>query len=415
MFERLKGWLGSKLMAATFRDPPDWLYEAFAGYRSSSGVSVNPNSAQSLAVYYACISAISQDLAKLPKRIVFDNGDGTADTSPDHPYWDMLSIAPNPAMTGFSFYEIMTAIVLGWGNAVAQIVRTSRRQAKWLIPIMPQRLTIRQDQNTGLLTYEVRGYDGKRVSTLGQDDVVHVPGLGDGIIGQSVCSVLRESLGVGMAAQQYAGAFFKNGAAIGGVLEYPGTLKPQMLEELRENWTKQYAGSTKAGSTPILQGGMKFVRVGIPPDEAQFLETRKFQAEEVCRPFRIPLHKVQILEHATFTNIEHQAKEYVDDTLTPWMRKFEQEIDRKLLAGTKFRFVFSADQLLRGDQLARSEYLRRMWTMGGMSRNEVRASEGLNPVDGGDDYWAPANMAPIGTVRTNQLAQAKGVAAMTVG
>ncbi len=389
------------------RNPSAWLHNWSYSGVTHSGVNVSHHSVMGLSTYYACIRAISEDLGKTP-MIVFKRSSETAkDRAPGHKYYQMLHDFPNEEMESLTFRETLTSHALAWGNGYAEIARDARGEAIALYPIHPSRVVIRRDEN-GKIVYDVFGTDMiqgqsiSRVDRLRAENMLHIRGLGaEGLYGYSILQVARESLGLSIAAQTYGAAFFANGAHISGVLEHPGNLTDIALTHLRDSWQELYSGANNSGKPAILEEGMKYTKIGIPPDEAQYLETRNFQVREVARWFRMPLHKVQDLADASFNNIEHQSLDYLTDTLTPWIVRWEQQIKRKLFHDDPEHFAeFFLLGLLRSDTRSRSNFYRVMLSLGALSPNEIRSAENMNPIGPEGDlyYIASNNLTPINTV-----------------
>ncbi len=235
---------------------------------------------------------------------------------------------------------------------------------------------------------------------LRYEDVWHIPGLGfDGLIGYSPIAMAKNAVGLTIAAEEYGSAFLKNGASPGGVLEHPGVLKNP--DKVRESWNQIYQGSGNAHRVAVLEEGMHFTPITLKPDELQFLETRKFQLEEVCRLFRIPPHLVQSLDHATFSNIENQSLEFVKYTLDPWVIRWEQALQKALLLpGEKGKYVIklNVDGLLRGDYKSRMEGYSIGRQNGWLSANDIRELENMNPIpeeEGGNLYLVNGAMCKL--------------------
>ena len=231
-------------------------------------------------------------------------------------------------------------------------------------------------------------------------DMIHIKGLSlDGIQGKSPIECAAETLGISLALDKHAGAFFKNGANVGGILKHPGTLKPETAKRLRESWSSNYAGSNNTGKTAILEEGMEFQARTIPNNQAQFIESREYQISDICRIFRVPNHLVNDLSSATYSNIEAQQIDFVVHTITPWIKRIESELNGKLIPfkqrGKEY-FKFNLNAILRGDSKARADYYRTLVNIGVMSPDEVRKLEDLNSVGGAsEDYYMQSNMLPI--------------------
>ena len=373
---------------STLSRPSSWLVNTLTGGSTASGIVVNENTALNYSVVYAAVRLLSESVASLPLHTYKQMG-ADKERDREHPVARLLASSPNTQMTSYTFRETIQAHALTWGNGYAEIVRDGSGTATALIPVTPDR--VRPDINKeGKVIYVVDDQ-----VTLEQDQMLHLAGLGfDGIQGYSIIQLSRECLALGMAAEKFGSAFFGNGTRLGGVLEHPGKLSKEGAERLRESWAQAYSGTGSVGKTALLEEGMKWTSLGIPPDDAQFLETRKFQIDEVARWFGVPPHMIGSMEHATFSNIEHQQIEFVTHTLRPWLVRWEQEIARKLFDGDHFP-EFQVDGLLRGDTRTRYESYRIARESGWMSVNEIRSLENLNPVDGGDKYILPLNMGTV--------------------
>jgi len=386
------------------RHPTAWLIDWSRGGTTLAGAAVSHHTAMGLATYYACIRAISEDIGKVPLLTYRRLSPRGKERATDHPNYELLHTLPNDEMEALTFRETLQAHALAWGNGYAEIERDHRGQAVALHPVHPSRVRIRRDEE-GRVVYDVFGTEliagaqHTNVTRLRAENVLHIRGLGsEGLYGYSILDMARESLGLSLAAQQYGAAFFGNGAHIGGVLEHPQVLSDTAAKHLRESWKELYGGPTKTGTPAILEEGMKWNRIGIPPNDAQFLETRTFQTREVARWFRMPLHKIQDLSDASYNNIEHQSLDYLSDTLMPWFVRWEQQIQRKLFRNDLEYFaehLYVA--LLRADAKTRASYYRSMFGLATISPNEIREMENMNPIGpAGDTYFIMANnLLPI--------------------
>ena len=374
---------------AVLATPTTWLFNSLTGGKSASGISVNTTSALSYSAVYAAVRLLSESVASLPLHTYERIGEGKQ-RSRSHPVANVLSTKPNDQLTSFSFRETLMGHVLTWGNGYAEIVRDGAGTATALLPVTPDRVRVTQDTDA-----TVRYVVDEQI-TLEQDSMFHIAGLGfDGLIGYSPITLAKDCIGLGMAAERFGGSFFQNSARPAGVLVHPGKLSQEAAERLRESWTNTMASSQNAGKTAILEEGMNWVNLGIPPDDAQYLETRKFQVDEIARWYGIPPHMIASMDSATFSNIEHQAIEFVTHTLRPWLVRWEQEISRKLFMNDDYFPQFVVDGLLRGDTKTRYESYRVARESGWLSVNEIRALENLNPVEGGDQYVQPLNMGTV--------------------
>ena len=377
---------------ATLADPPVWLQEFFGGGSPAAGVRVSESTALSASAVFGCVRNIAEDLAKLPLLTYRRLADGK-ERFPEHPVYKILHDDPNPEMTAFDFRQAVTASAVLWGGGYSEVERNGRGDPVYLWPIEPWRVRIDRDMSRRLV-YIV---DGK--STLRPDELMHIKGFSiTGIVGLMIAATGKDSLGLTLAAQKFAAAFFSNGMNSGGAIEHPGKLSPQAVTNMRESWAKVHSGPENAHKPAILEEGAKFTKTGTAPNEAQMLETRQFQVEDVARWFRMPPHKIQHLLRSTFSNIEHQAIEYSTDTIMPWAVRWEQEIKKKLL--TNDPDVFSEhlmDALLRGDTLTRSQAFEIQTRSGARNIDEWRAAENMNPLPNGmgKKHFVALNMTTI--------------------
>lgn len=380
--------------AASLREPPDWFKEALGARRTVSGISVNERNAMHVSAVFASIRLIAETVASLP-FIVYRRLDRGKERLPGHRVYRLLHDQPNEDMTAMVFRETLLSHVLAWGNGYAAILRNGNGQPMDLYPIMPDKVSVERLRG-GLIVYRVRDEVGGE-TIMRPRDVLHIPGLGfDGIVGYSVVRMARESLGLTVAAEQYGAAFFGNNANAGGVIEVPNALSDTAYSRLRDSWEARHRGPENAHKVAILEQGAKFDKTSIPPEDAQFLETRKFQVEDVARWFHVPPHKIGHLERSTFSNIEHQALEFVTDTIRPWLVRTEQEVKRKMFMANE-QDLFAehlVDGLLRGDIKSRYDAYASAIQNGWMTRNEAREIENRNPLDGLDEPLAPLNMVP---------------------
>lgn len=362
---------------------------------SLAGKSVSPRSAVQVSAVYACVRVIAETIASLPLHLYMQTDDGSVKAM-EHPLYRLLHDEPNSEMTSFVFRETMATHLLLWGNSYSQIIRNGRGEIHALYPLLAENMEV--DRVAGQLVYAYRK-DGMSY-TLHPRDVLHIPGLGfDGVVGYSPIALERNAIGLGIAAEEYGSKFFSNGATPAGVLTHPSTVKDP--ERLRKSWNRVYGGSANAGQVAILEEGLKFDRIAMPNNEAQFLETRKFQVSEICRIYRVPPHLIGDLEHATFSNIEHQGISFAQHTIRPWLVRIEQSLNRALLSENekvKLYAEFNMSGLLRGDYKSRMEGYALGRQNGWLSANDIREMESLNRVpasEGGDLYLVNGNMMPL--------------------
>lgn len=376
----------------------------FLGY-SSSGKKVTERTAMQMTAVYSCVRVLSESLASLPIHVYRYNGSGGKEKAINHPLYFLLHDEPNPEMTSFVFRETLMTHLLLWGNAYAQIIRNGKGEVVAMYPLMADRMRVDRDE-TGKLYYEytLSPEDARKYKTsiarLSSYDVLHIPGLGfDGIVGYSPIAMAKNAIGLAIAAEEYGSKFYANGASPSAILEYPGTLKDP--SKVRESWNKAFQGSSNSNKVAVLEEGMKYTPISINPSEAQFLETRKFQIDEIARIFRVPNHMIGDLTKSSFSNIEQQSLEYVVYSLNPWIIRWEQSLSKALfnMDEKKDYFIkFNVDGLLRGDYQSRMNGYAIARQNGWMSTNDIRELENLDllPAEkGGDLYLVNGNMTKL--------------------
>ena len=379
-------------------------YSFFLG-QSAAGKRVNERSSMQITAVYACVRVIAESIASLPLHLYRYNEDGGKEKAIDHPLYFLLHNEPNPEMTAFSFFEVLLTHLLLWGNAYCQIIRNGKGEVVALYPLMADRMDVDRDEK-GHIYYEYTMSSDDAPTMKGSViqlqpvDVLHIPGMGfDGLVGYSPIAMAKNAIGISIACEEYGSKFFANGAAPSGVLEHPGTLKDP--GRVRESWTQTFGGSHNANKVAVLEEGMKYTPISISPNEAQFLETRKFQIDEIARIFRIPPHMIGDLEHATFSNIEEMSLEYVQYTLGPWIARLEQSMIRSLLSDAEkgIYFVkFNVDGLLRGNYQSRMQGYAVARQNGWMSANDIRKLENLDMIpdeEGGNLYLINGSMTKL--------------------
>lgn len=383
------------------RDKPKDVVSAattFSFGGSSAGKSVTPRNAIQVSVVYACVRVIAETIASLPFGVFQDTKEGSVKAL-EHPLYRIIHDEPNSEMTSFIWREAMLTHLLLWGNSYSQIIRSGRGKVIGLYPLLPDHMEVDRDEKSGQLTYTYSTTKGETVR-LRPEDVLHIPGLGfDGIMGYSPIAVEKNAIGLGIAAEEYGSKFFSNGATPSGILTHPNTVKNP--KALREAWMEAYGGSSNSNRVAILEEGMTFTRISMPNNEAQFLETRKFQVSEICRIYRVPPHMIGDLDRATFSNIENQSISFAVHTIRPWLVRIEQAMNRALFPekekGT-FYVRFNMDGLMRGDYKSRMEGYAIGRQNGWLNANDIRALENMNPIpeeQGGNVYLVNGNMIPI--------------------
>lgn len=379
-------------------------YNFFLG-SSTAGKLVTERTAMQMTAVYSCVRILAEAVAGLPIHLYEYNESGGKEKSTSNPLYFILHDEPNPEMTSFIFRETLMTHLLLWGNAYAQIIRNGKGEIVALYPLMPNRVSVDRDENGYLYyTYFINGEEssvmGSSSVKLSPSEVLHIPGLGfDGLVGYSPIAMAKNAIGMAIACEEYGAKFFANGAAPGGVLEHPGTLKDPT--RVRESWNATFGGSSNSSKVAVLEEGMKYSPISIPPEQAQFLETRKFQINEIARIFRVPPHMVGDLEKSSFSNIEQQSLEFVKYTLDPWVVRWEQAMVRSLLSPSdkkKYFIKFNVDGLLRGDYQSRMNGYATARQNGWMSANDIRELENLDRISeeqGGDLYLINGNMTKL--------------------
>jgi HK97 family phage portal protein len=397
----------SKLIKA--RDKPKDYYSG-SNYTylfgpTTSGKTVNEFTAMQTTAVYSCVRILAEAVASLPLHVYRYKENGKERVYNHHLY-HILHNEPNTEMSSFVFRETLMSHLLIWGNAYAQIIRDGAGRVVALYPLLPNKMAVSRDKN-GEIYYiytttsdENPNFKDYGSVVLRKQDVLHIPGLGfDGLVGYSPIAMAKNAVGMTIATEEYGASFFANGANPGGVLEHPGVLKDP--KKVRDSWNEVYRGTANAHKIAVLEEGMKYQQIGIPPEEAQFLETRKFQINEIARLYRIPPHMVGDLEKSSFSNIEQQSLEFVKYTLDPWVIRWEQAMQRSLLLPKEKQEFFirlNVDGLLRGDYQSRMNGYSVARQNGWLSANDIREMEDMNPIpdeEGGNLYLINGNMTKL--------------------
>ena len=379
----------------------------FVSGPSSSGTYVSEHTALQTAAVYACVRVISETIASLPLHVLryTDNG---AVPAPEHRLYRLLHFSPGPEMTSFTMRETMMSHLLLYGNAYAQILRDNGGRIIRLYPLLPYKMDVNRGEDGELRYTYWRDYDEARPGqkkggvALTSDDVLHISGLSnDGIVGYSPIAMARNAIGLSLATEQYGAGFFANSANPGGILEHPTALGDKAEQQIRDAWEMLYKGNS--GKVAVLAEGMTFKRVSVPPNDAQFLETRKFQLNEIARIFRVPPHMIGDLEKSSFSNIEQQSLEFVKYTISPWIVRLEQAMCLALLSEKeqeKYFIKFNLDGLLRGEYESRMRGYQIGINSGFMCPNDIRKFEDmpLIPTPGGNIYRMNSAMQDIDTL-----------------
>lgn len=382
---------------------PDLARMVFGGAPTASGIRVTEETSIQISAVWACVRVLSDDIAKLPLKLYRRNGKAREEAR-DHPLYRVLHDEGNELMTAATVRRVIMAHLLLWGNAYCEkdIDRRGRLVGLW--PIHPANVRIDVEKNEYGRPVKIYVIDqpGGTQRRLSNESIFHIPGLGfNGYEGKSVIRLARETMGISLAAERYGARFFSNDGAPGAVLMHPNALSETAYDRLKNEFN-EFKGADKAHKLKILEEGMRLERVGLPPEDMQFIDTRKFQVTEIARWFRVPPHKIGDLEKATFSNIEHQAIEYVTDSVSTWTNLIEQSVNMWLLdEGEKgvYYAEHNVDGLLRGDIASRYDAYTKARNWGWINADEIREKENMNPLpDGkGQIYLQPLNMVEAGS------------------
>ncbi|MGW2545186.1 phage portal protein [Kitasatospora sp. NPDC001574] len=393
-----RAWAARSSSLAT---PERWVEDWFSGGASTAGVRVTPETALHYSGFFAGVRVIAEDVGSLPLHLYERLPRGKA-RARGHSLYEVLRHQANPMMSSQQLRETLQGHAITWGDGVAQLVthpRTGAIEEIW--PLRPDRLRIKCRRMTGgrfERVFQYRDPVNGIEATLMQDEVLHVPGLGfDGVRGYPIVEYAANAIGLGLATEAHGSKVFSNGSAPGGALTHPGVLSPEARARMAADWEAIHRTIDNAHRVAILEEGVQWTSVGMPNDSAQYLETRKLQVTEMARWLRLPSHKINDLERATFSNIEQQQIDYVASALRTWLSRWEQAIYTQLLTREERATYFAehlVDALLRGDTVARYQAyaVGRQW--GWLSANDVREKENENPIPGGDSYLVPLNMVP---------------------
>lgn len=381
--------------STSLSNPAAWLTGLFG--TSKTGVQVSEDNALTFSAVYAAVRIISETIASIPLNVYQYDGE-TRVKAEGHPVQNLLAKAPNSVSSTFTFREAMAANLVLHGNAYARIEFNNAGRPVSLTPLNP-------------MLVEVKIVDGEKVYKFNQKqtfldyEILHFVGLSfNGLVGKSPLTVAREAVAIGLAAQEYGARFYSNGANTGGVITAPGRLSSEAINRLKQSWNRANGGLSNSHGTAILEEGMKYDKIGLDPEAAQFLQSRKFQVNEIARIFRLPPSYLADLENSsTRANVEQQAIQFVRDCITPYVRRMEVELNRKLFREDEANLYayFTVEGLMRGDLKGRYDAYATARQWGWLSVNDIRDLENLNPVEGGDVYLQPLNMVQSGEDDTN--------------
>jgi len=376
----------------------DFWYKVFPNIDTASGVKVSESTMLESSAVFACINVISQDIGQLPAHLYKRIDEKGKERAVTHSLYNILRYSPCPEMTAMSFKETLQSHILTWGNAYANVDRDKQGRIKALWILSPSKMEIVRDGTRLLYIYTLPSGEKRKLT---KDEIFHIPGLSfNGITGYSPITLMRESLALSMAEQEYHARFFGNGAMATQIMTHPGHVSDKGKQNIRAGWDKMHKGLSNAHRMAILEEGVDIKQIGLTHADSQFLEGREFQINELARFFRMPLHKIQKMNDTSYNNIENMSLEYVTGTLMPWATKWEQAVHLFLLGRnekSQYFVEFMFQQMLRGNAEARAKFYQSMWSTGSLSPDDIRAMENLNPIANGDgdQYFVPLNFIPI--------------------
>ena len=391
MIQAIKKIFGGKSeKRSSLENPEEWFRDALAGSPLMSGVTVSEQTAMRYSTIFACVRILSDTIASLPLILYRKRSDGGKERAYNHPLYPVLHDLPNKDITSFRLRAVLQGHLATWGNAYCVVVRDGNNRVRELLPIPPNVVSVSREKRG--LVYKING-------TETSWEILHIPGLGfDGVKGYSVIGMAREAIGLGLAAEEFGSRFFGEGTHPGAVVNHPGKLSDDAHRRLKTSLQKAHSGLGKSHRMMLLEEGMKLENIGIPPEDAQFIETRKFQRTEIYSIYRIPPHLIGDSEKSTSwgSGIEQQSIGFVVYTIRPWLVLWEQELGRVLLSDTDRKSGFfiehRVDGLLRGDIKSRYDAYAVGRQNGWLSANDIRSMENMNPIENGDQYLVPLNM-----------------------
>lgn len=382
--------------STSLSNPAQWLAEYFGGGPTDAGMLVGQDSAMRASAVYACVTLIAKTIGSLPLKVYRRKATGDPVEVPDTLPYYLLHDEPNPAMTSCVWREFLTANLLLGGNAYAAIGRNGANQIVDLFPIPAK--TVKVERIDGKNRYTVSLSQGG-TEVFDQSDMLHIPGMGfDGVTGKSVITwASRQAVGLALATEQHGGRLFMNGARLGVVLKHPKNLSRPAQERLSAQFDQDHAGLSNAFKSLVLEEGMDVSNVSMTSEDAQFLETRRFQVEDIARFFGVPPHMIGHTDKQTSwgTGVEQNTLGFLIFTIIPWLTRFEQEFNRKLFPRSPFYAQFKHQGLMRGDSKARADYYASGHQNSWLTTNEIRKAEDLPPVPGGDTLYVQTNLAPM--------------------
>ncbi len=379
----------------TLANPSGWLSRLLAFTETASGIAINEETCLAVADFYKCDRVRRETIAALPLK-VYKSLDRGREEAKNHPLYFLLHDEPNDHMTNFTYIELLVSNLGVWNRHYSYIERNKMGRIVALWPIRPD--MCRLEIVDGQMWFHARRLNGPEMK-FWDDEILYIPGPSrEGYFPYRPVMQKREALGLAKAMETFGAKFFGNGSHSGGFLEHPGQISKEAAQRLKEQFEEKHSGLENAHRLAVLEEGMKFSTNTIPPEVAQFLQSREFQRGEIAGLERIPPHKIGDLSRSTNNNIEQQSLEFYTDSIAPWLERIEQAMNRGLLLPAekgKFFIEFDADGMLRADTKAQTEYFTAMFQVGAMSENEIRLKKNMPTIPGGDRYYVPLNMVPV--------------------
>lgn len=380
----------------THLDPldPFWYEDIGSSRASATGIRVTEDRALRSSAVFACVNVTAQDIANVPLILYRRLGDGGKERATDHPLYNVLARQPNRWQGSGEMREMLQGHMGVRGNGYGEI-RFRGGEVDSIVPLRPDRMTVEQLENTRL-RYTYRRPEGGEPKKYTQDEILHVRGFSsDGIVGLTPIGLAREAIALGLGYEEYSARFFRNNAEPAIGITTDQKLGKEKREELQRAWNKAHGGLKNTGKTAVLDMGMRIEKIGLSARDAQFIESRKFQIEDIARFYRVPPHKVGVSDQLNYSNMETMERTYVHDTLAAWARRWEEAIYRSLLTPTEreeYFVEFLFDARLRGNTKDRYEAHNLSIFGGWKTRNEVRKTENLDPLPGLDEPLEPRNV-----------------------
>lgn len=402
-----KSVLNAKNETTDLKKPAPWFVKMF-GHESSSGETVTANSALGVPAVYACVNILANSIAKLPFQ-TFKKGKNGREREKKHVVAKILESRPNPYQGPFKFKHLIETHRNIWGNAYININWGADGRPKELWLLNPSVTEPYVDVQTNTLWYLTTLPNGEFVK-IGYGDIIHLTSLStDGVKGKSPIQMARESIGSSQAAQKFKGSFYKNGAANSGVLKVPGMLNPEAKDVVRAEWEKANTGINNAQRIAILDAGLEFQSISMPLKDAQFVEGMKYDKTDIAMIYNIPMHMVNELDRSTHSNIEQQALDFIQNTLSPIIKQWEEEFTYQLFSDReqqRYYSKFNLTSLLRADSKSRGEFYKTMWEIGGLNIDEIRELEEKDSIPNGDKHFVSLNYTTLDLIEEYQRAKA---------